>query len=139
MKIEIGKKYTSNGQPIRILCTDRCLSTGRYDAARYQVIGLFETGNVQYFKENGESSSGSKFNLVEMWEPQEGEWCLFWDDEKSDHFVLARFLQITQTGNFCSYRHGIWKHCTKFDGTFPIHLKSLEDKDINMKKNTQEE
>jgi hypothetical protein len=117
MKVEMGKKYTCAGKAIRILCIDG------YDSL-YPVIGMRDDGFIIKFSEDGKCTP--EYNLVEAWEPKKDEWCLFWDDEKSDHFVLAKFLQITETGNFCSYRHGIWKHCSKFTGEFPEHLKRLQ-------------
>jgi hypothetical protein len=121
MKIEIGKKYTSNGENLRVVCIDRKSMLG------YNVVGIFDHGSIRCFKADGESSLGPEYNLQEIWEPKAGEWCLFFDDENADHFVLAKFVEMTEDRNFCSYRLGIWAHCAKFDGTLPLHLKSSED------------
>jgi hypothetical protein len=72
MKVEMGKKYTSGGELVRILCTDR-------DDKDYPVIGIFfKNSSIGYFSENGESIISKDFNLEEIWKPTLKEWCLFW-------------------------------------------------------------
>jgi hypothetical protein len=117
MKIEMGKKYTSNGDSVRILCTDRPNDNG------YTVVGLFENGMIGYFTEDGESTTTDRRNLVEVWEPQRGEWCLF-TDSSFNGAMLMQFLVCTIYGRFHamgSYRS--FDHCYKFDGILPEHLK----------------
>jgi hypothetical protein len=118
MKIEIDKKYTSNGEPIRILCNDR-------NSIHYAVIGLRDDGYLLYFKENGESSAGPNYNLVESWEPQPYEWCLF-TDTTFYGAMLLQYLSTTITGRFHAKGAGIsFDGCTKFTGELPEHLKDL--------------
>ena len=117
MKIEMGKKYTSNGKAIRILCIDK--------PDKYSVIGMLEkTGVVQYFKKNGENAVFSNRNLVEVWEPKEGEWCLFWDEIEQGIAYLRRY-SVMDGMYFRSKDGAYWKYYAKFTGELPEHLKGL--------------
>jgi hypothetical protein len=117
MKVDMNKKYTSNDKPIRILCTDR--------NKNYTTVGLYDDGSIRYFKEDGTSFSGPKFNLIEAWEPQEGEWCWFWESENPTYAFVGRFEKMTESGKFKSsaYYHCIWKYCAKYTDKLPKHLK----------------
>jgi hypothetical protein len=115
MKIEMGKKYTSNGEPIRILCTDRNLKD-------YPVIGLGDDGFVMYFTENGSYTYGEEYDLIEVWEPQEGEWCWFWDNNSEYVAHLSKYSDI-KGKFFNSYDGCAWDNCAKFMGELPEHLK----------------
>jgi hypothetical protein len=114
MKVEMNKKYTSNGCKVRILCVDG------YDAD-YPVVAMNENGTVRYFTENGINADDKRkmWDLVEVWEPQFLEWCLFWDDEKPNHAVLAQFIKMYYNESFYCHRGSAWKYCAKFDGTLP--------------------
>jgi hypothetical protein len=118
MKVEMGKKYTSNGQPFRILCIDR-------NDICYPVVGMRNDGSISYFKEDGSCAFGEEYNLVEVWQPQEGEWCLFWDKNESKNAVLAKFIGMTESGLFKGCGYSSWKYCAKFTGELPEYLKGL--------------
>jgi hypothetical protein len=122
MKVEVGKKYTSNGKEIRILCTDRFSVLGNI------VLGMFNDGNIRFFTENGEYLSSEDCNLVEVWQPQLDEWCWFLDDNNYNT-VLAKFELIHNDKRFKCNAGGYWQHCIKFTGELPEHLK-LKIKDI---------
>jgi hypothetical protein len=116
MKINMNKKYTSNGNPIRILCTDRKFIL--------PVVCLFENGDIHYFSANGISPSlDTKFNLQEVWEPQYGEWCLFWDDISKDMAIHLRIYACMKDVLFKSADGLSWENCAKFTGELPDHLK----------------
>jgi hypothetical protein len=119
MKIEMGKKYTSNGEPIRILCTDRNLKD-------YPVIGLGDDGFVMYFTENGSYTYGEEYDLIEVWEPQEGEWCWFWDHKNPSTITVSSFVRVTEYGKFKSNTGNVWNYCAKFIGELPEHLKVVK-------------
>jgi hypothetical protein len=128
MKIEMGKKYTSNGQQVRILCVDRPCNV-------YPVVAMYDNGVINYFTEDGiiskiciimnPNEDLDKYNLVEVWEPTENEWCLFWDVRESKAAVLAKFVGMTQSGLFKDYDWSDWKYCIKFTGELPEHLKEI--------------
>jgi hypothetical protein len=120
MKIEMGKKYISNGESIHILCTDRP------HAIEYKVIGMRDDGAILYFTEDGKSPAHPIYNLVELWEPQKGEWCLFCNELKPHRTVLDQFNAMTNDGKFQSICNTIWNHCHKFDGTLPEYLKDIK-------------
>jgi hypothetical protein len=115
MKIEINKKYTSNGSPIRILCTDR-------PRTAYPVIGMNDYGTLEHFKENGASASDKAYSLVEVWEPQVGEWCWFWDNTSKDNTYLNKYSEM-EGELFVSTNKCAWDNCAKFTGELPEHLK----------------
>ena len=113
MKIEMNKRYTSSGEPIRILCTDR--------PEGYPIVGMVEkNGVIQYFKENGESAVFSRMDLVEVWEPTEGDWCWFWNS--TGVTVLDTFIKMG-ANKFQSDGGMNWKYCAKFTGELPNHLR----------------
>jgi hypothetical protein len=130
MKIEIGKKYTSNGKNLRIVCIDR------KDILGYKVVGIFDNGDIKCFRSNGDSALDSKYDLQEVWQPQYGEWCLFWDDISKDMAIHLRIYSCMKDMLFKSADGLSWENCTKFIGELPEHLKGLKAKDINMKENT---
>jgi hypothetical protein len=117
MKIELGKKYTSNGQPIRILCTDR------EDASGYNVVGVSSDGGIKCFRSNGDCSLDSKYDLQEVWVPSEGEWCWFWDNDEPAYSALDKFKRMGPCDLFQSTNCSTWKHCSKFTSELPEHLK----------------
>jgi hypothetical protein len=66
MKIEMDKRYTYNGEPIRILCVDRP-NTG------YPVVAMQSDGVFLYFTEEGESMFRGDPALVEVRESKKNE------------------------------------------------------------------
>jgi hypothetical protein len=118
MKIEMGKKYTSDGKNLRVVCIDR------EDKLGYNVVGVFDNGDIKCFKSNGDGVF-AKYNLQEAWQPQEGEWCWFWDDEDYNYFVLAKFAKMTESGRFYNNGWNDWTHCVKFNGDFSEHMKLI--------------
>jgi hypothetical protein len=119
MKISIDKKYTSGGQAIKILCMDR----NDYTHYTYKVVGLCEDGDIRFFSETGYCSTSHRFNLVEVWEPTENEWCLFWDCNDSQYTILTKFKEKTVDGMFKTVDGYFWNYCDRFTGTLPEHLK----------------
>jgi hypothetical protein len=118
MKIEMGKKYTSDGKAVRILCTDRPNTS-------YNVIGMFNTGSIVFFKECGNSEYGNEHNLVEVWEPTEGELCWFWNYKEQSYAYVGKFDKVANDGMFKSSTGVYWLNCSKFIGELPEHLKDL--------------
>lgn len=118
MKISMNKKYTSGGDPIRILCVDR-------NHGRYPVIGLLDNGYTMYFEENGryvysDELYGNAYDLVEVWEPSVNEWCWFWDE--GSHNAHLRKYSNMKGRHFISTDNCYWDHCSKFIGELPGHL-----------------
>jgi hypothetical protein len=124
MKVEMGKKYTSNGKKVRILCVDRPDSV-------YTVVAMREDGAVSHFKKDGTSINGKwdSYNLIEVWEPTVGEWCWFWDDNNYNT-ILAKFELIHNDKGFKCNAGGYWQHCVKFTGELPEHLKNINNGEI---------
>jgi hypothetical protein len=121
MKIEMGKKYTSNGKLVRILCVDR-------PCTDYPVISMDDDGYIRKFDVCGRyEQSWAEYDLVEVFEPKEGEWCLFWDDYETKNAALTKFVGMSKSGMFQSCGNINWKYCAKFDGTLPEHLKECKN------------
>jgi hypothetical protein len=115
LTVEMDKKYTSDGRPVRILCNDR--------PSGDSVVGLYENGDLCYFTGKGYSLAGECYNLVEAWEPQRGEWCLFCNVLKPHNTILDQFVEMTELGEFQTPDNLSWKYCYKFTGILPEHLK----------------
>jgi hypothetical protein len=117
MKIDMNKKYTSNGHNVTILCTNR-------NNEDYPIVGLFEDGRIRYFTKDGKNIAGDDWDLVEEWAPKRGEWCLFTDET----FVGARLMQFSNNlfdkFQVLGEQHN-FSHCDKFDGELPKSLKVL--------------
>lgn len=67
------------------------------------------------------------FSLPE-WQPKEGEWCWFWDDNKVVVAVLSKFKCIKYIGSNAFYQNINdipYTHCAPFKGDLPEHLKEL--------------
>jgi hypothetical protein len=87
MIVEMGKKYTSNGKPIRILCVDR-------PDPIFTVVGMNDKGIIFYFTKDGRVClSGPTYDLVEVWEPKEGELCIFFDNKHKNTAVHIGNMQ----------------------------------------------
>jgi hypothetical protein len=122
MKVEMNKSYTSNGKHIRILCTDR-------NNTEYPVIGIEDDGAISHFTIDGVCGFGSEYDLVEVSEPQRGEWYVFWDSNNQHSIILSRFYKTQSDGTFQSWDGPCWNYCKKFDGTLPKHLEELTNED----------
>jgi hypothetical protein len=83
-----------------------------------------KTGDIRYFTENGENMAFISRNLVEVWEPQEGEWCWFWDNSYKYVAHLNKYSGIKDV-LFNSIDGVYWDNCNKFTGELPEHLKNL--------------
>jgi hypothetical protein len=121
----MGKKYTSNGKNLRVVCIDRENTFG------YKVVGVFDDGDIKCFRSNGDSALDSKYDLQEVWEPTENEWCWFWDCNDSQHIILSKFKEKNADGMFGSVDGYFWIYCAKFTGELPEHL---QEKTIDFKK-----
>jgi hypothetical protein len=113
MKISMDKKYTCGGEPIRILCIDG-------NDSLYPVIGLRDDGTILKFREDGKCTP--EYNLVEVWEPQVGEWCLF----TNETLIGAWLLQFLDNDDGRFHALGVsdsFDNCYKFAGTIPEYLK----------------
>jgi hypothetical protein len=82
---------------------------------------MYDDGSVMYFTENGSYLYGEKYNLIEVWEPQEGEWC--WNDYSlcvSSHVSMYSGMN----GVFFESADGLsWDNCAKYTEKLPEHLK----------------
>ena len=60
---------------------------------------------------------------IEPWTPQPGEWCWFWDDERStDGAYLSTFVEYVDE-YILAGDDSEWDHCEPFIGTLPTIVK----------------
>ena len=85
----------------------------------FDIVGdkyyIYMTNNLQQMK-----MSKSK---AELWKPQKGEWCVFWDDDMED-YVLSQYNYEAIGGHACA-----GKHIRPFANMAPLEfIQSLRDK-----------
>ena len=76
------------------------------------------TMGVVYFNE---VSNSVPISNVIKWEPKEGEWCFFWDNNNHG-VVVRRFKCIYQKDSYKDSSFVYWKFCAPFSGTLPKEL-----------------
>lgn len=98
----------------------------------YPIRVYFKTIEYYRYTADGRQDEGCPISLffteqqyiVERpkWQPKQGEWCWFWDDnfEESAHF--ARFGGMREDMFMTDYST-TWNHCAPFVGELPPHLK----------------
>lgn len=110
----MDKKYKyRNGEQAKVLCTDGYMED-------HPVVSMKENGNLYVHRNTGEWDFDNSFDLIEIWEPSEGEWCLFTDDHA--RYVLSRLREeLINKGKYkyADINKAMWKYCYKFDGTLP--------------------
>jgi hypothetical protein len=128
-KIQADKRYTSNGELVEILYTDGNVNDKRpYPVcatnSKKELLYFEEDGRcISYFREDGICITSSEYDLKEIFEPKEGQWCLFWDSKEQDGVILTRFRKMTHDGLYMAWDDLTWKYCKEFDGTLPEHLE----------------
>ena len=111
----MDKQYTSNGKPVRILCTDR--------PCNKSVVTMDEDGCIGTFTLEGKwlGSEDSSNDLKEVWTLTEGELCYFWNnyDDGKGLLVVRKFKTSRNTKYYVDTLGLSWKHCAPFDGNLP--------------------
>lgn len=62
-----------------------------------------------------------KNDQLELWIPEPGEWCWFWDEHYTTA-ILAKFENISN-GLFVEHHGNIFEYCEPFIGELPSNLK----------------
>lgn len=67
-------------------------------------------------------------DLIKLWEPEEGEWCWFWDDS-SDFPDLRKFFKLHTFKNhvrqYLTLNGEYYTHCEPFWGDLPTKLSKI--------------
>jgi hypothetical protein len=63
--------------------------------------------------------------IVPKWQPKEGEWCWFWDEDDVSVFIIQQFSRMVGEG-YCGTTGTRWDNCAPFIGELPEHLKEVE-------------
>lgn len=113
--IDINKKYTYNGKPVRIYA-DGSDTFGNIAHGAYLDK---EAWSLRTFLEH---------ELVEVWEPEEGELCFFWDTDKNMIPIIAKFKEKSEFNKlyFESSNNSGWDNCAPFKGELPEAFKGLQ-------------
>ncbi len=112
MTISMDKQYTSDGKPVRILCTDR-VNTIK------PIIALIDGRWVEEFTAEGKwlICKDSHRDLKEAWTPKCGELCYFWEDGYSR--IVVDVFQKKRELFYIDSLNSSWQYCAPFDGTLP--------------------
>ena len=121
-KITMDKEYTyRTGERARILCIDR-----NFDGL--PVISVKEDGSIYAHTSTGSflsSNLPTDNDLIEVWTPTKGEWCLFTDNHEA--YILRKFEEINHTPKrYVSNNNTCWKYCYKFEGNPPNETKEVK-------------
>ena len=86
-------------------------------------------------KESPQSDNWWNITQCKLWQPEEGEWCWFWNNEKDltlqkfwkkqqDYFIVV-FCEKHKTDGLISYdvTENHFKNCEPFIGQLPTFLK----------------
>jgi hypothetical protein len=116
MTVSMDKQYTSNGKPVRILCTDK--------PGDYPVVTIIDCSVATFTLEGRYRTNDSCIeDLKEVWTPKCGELCYFWncsDEVKGDRGIIVRkFKSSIEPHCYFDMTNIAWKHCAPFDGTLP--------------------
>jgi hypothetical protein len=118
MKVSMDKQYTSNGEPVRILCTDK--------AGEYPVVAIIEgCAYVITFTLEGKYRADEPCieDLKEVPTPTEGELCYFWDYSNDSRGVVVRAFKYYSSSNknyvYVDTTGAAWAYCAPFDGNLP--------------------
>lgn len=106
--IDTSKQYTYNSKPVRIYADGSDTYRNYIHLAYLDCEGW----NHTICKES---------DLVEVWEPKEGELCFFWDDEQLLNHGSPHFGRYGTH----SYSYEYYQHCAPFKGELPDAFKGL--------------
>jgi hypothetical protein len=113
MTISMDKQYTSNGRPVRILCTDK--------GGDFPIVAIVgEEAHTFTLEGKFMKTRCSSDDLKEIWTPTKGELCYFWDfadDVKG--LAVRKFKTSLNTECHIDTNNAPWKHCAPFDGNLP--------------------
>jgi hypothetical protein len=102
-------------------------------SGEYPILAKFSNNALCRYTNDGRMFKGRNVCLyhskpeiiVPKWQPKEGEWCWFWDEEGNNGVRLAKFLKITDNNNYTANGGSIWQNCAPFIGELPEHLKEV--------------
>ena len=114
--IDTSKKYTYNGKPVRIYADGS-------DTDCSNIHGAWLSSDGKWMLEEfGES------DLVEVWEPKEGELCYFWSDRYNNLIVSKYFRFHKEERKQYETPEGTqYQYCAPFKGELPEAFKGLCD------------
>jgi len=120
--IDIDKKYMyRNGEIARILCVDRPFGDN------LPVLSMRPNGAIVQSQIDGKSQCWQgEFDLIEVWQPTEGEICYVWNEGASLPNI-RKYIRTSLDGIFlCISRNGLkihdrngYKYCAPFNGKLP--------------------
>lgn len=128
MVVSMNKQYIyKNGEVARILCIDRPF------AGNLTVLSMRPNGAIVQSTIDGKSECyENEFDLVEVWEPTEGEICYVWN-EGAMLPNIRKYIHTSANGLFlCMSRDGSkvhdsngYKYCAPFTDKLPEVFQGL--------------
>lgn len=118
--IEPQKQYeTMDGSEARVYATD-----GGGDTPIHGAVKTKGGWIASVWDKDGNNPTLSDYDLIEKWEPREGEYCWFGNSERPKEMTLAMFSNMDESGNFVSTGGVAWKYCYQYESDLPAPIAS---------------
>jgi hypothetical protein len=144
METSTDKIYTSDGMPVKILCTDRSDQTGH-------IVGMYIDGSIGIFNLDGTISEHSSYHeeTLEMYTRKEmqtfdNESGLFWNESDPESITINQSSHKTEDENFQGNLDMTQTNYSKLDKKSSSRSKrrfsddeSFEDEICHCKNNTR--
>lgn len=111
--IDMTKQYTCNGKPVRIYADSSDTTIGYMHGAFLTTEG---TWSMLTFKES---------DLVEVWQPKEGEIVYMWDRTAEPIVVHIRRFRCMDNERYKDTNRITFNYCAPFTGTLLEEFKGL--------------
>jgi len=127
MIVDLTKKY-------KTVSDRKVVLYAKYGDIIHGAVYAFGRWQLTEWTENGRRTVGfykSNYDLVEVWEPQEGELVYVWNTNTA-YPNIRRFAQMNDRGTLylcvdMQAKNGYlgYKYCAPFDGTLPKELQCI--------------
>lgn len=111
--IDMTKQYSYKGRPVRIYADGSDLVSNTH------IHGAFLNDDGKWSLLNCHHCE-----LVEVWQPKEGDICLFWDN-CSNNMVVDIFIKMSKGNRFFDKDNISWDNCAPFVGVLPEAFKGF--------------
>jgi len=109
--IEPNKQYeTMDGSEARVYTTD-----GGGDTPIHGAVKTKGGWIASVWDKDGNHPALSDHDLIEKWEPKEGEYCWFSDVKRPLEMVLSKFSHKQEDGKFVTQAFGTFKYCFQYE------------------------
>ena len=113
--IEPNKQYeTMDGSEARVYATD-----GGGDTPVHGAVKTTSGWIASVWDKDGNNPTLSDYDLIEKWEPREGEYCWFSSVKSPLEMVLSKFSHKQEDGKFVTQAFGTFKYCFQYEYELP--------------------